>query len=155
VRGKRDQFRCVGASVLGVTRAPARFDAHVAAIGPTRCLQCLRKCREARLSFRIGRREVHEHADAAHLLAHLLRTRRKRPRHRGAAESQDKRAAVHSITSSARASNASGTVKPSALAVFILMISSKWVGCSTGRSAGWAPLRILSTYTAALRNRSG
>src|SRR6516162_61165 len=61
----------------------------------------------------------------------------------------------HSITSSARASNASGTVKPSALAVFILMISSKWVGCSTGRSAGWAPLRILSTYTAALRNRSG
>jgi class 3 adenylate cyclase len=28
------------------------------------------------------------------------------------------------------------------------------VGCSSGRSAGWAPFRILSTYTAALRYRS-
>src|SRR4051794_33692191 len=61
---------------------------------------------------------------------------------------------THSITSSARASSVGGTAMPSALAVFILMISSKRVGCSTGRSAGRAPLRILSTYTAALRNRS-
>src|SRR5262249_18757171 len=99
---------------------------------------------------------MQEH-DASDALA-LLRARRERPCRR-AAEQGDEVAAlqlrIHSITSSARASNASGTVKPSALAVFILMISSKWVGCSTGRSAGWAPLRILSTYTADLRNRSG
>ena len=42
----------------------------------------------------------------------------------------------HSITSSARASKAAGTVNPSALAVFILMTSWKRVGCSTGKSAG-------------------
>src|SRR5437016_11378817 len=63
-------------------------------------------------------------------------------------------AAIHSITSSARARSVAGTVMPSALAVFILMTSWKRVGCSTGKSAGWAPFRILSTYTAALRKRS-
>jgi hypothetical protein len=31
---------------------------------------------------------------------------------------------------------------------------SNFVGCSTGRSAGFAPLRILSTYVAARRNKS-
>lgn len=38
-----------------------------------------------------------------------------------------------------------GMVKPIALAVFMLMINSNWVGCSTGGSAGLAPFRILST----------
>src|SRR5215475_6919741 len=56
----------------------------------------------------------------------------------------------HSINSSALARSFGGTVMPSALAVFILMTSWKRVGCSTGKSAGWAPLRILSTYMAAL-----
>src|SRR5216683_1967120 len=51
----------------------------------------------------------------------------------------------HSITSSARISIACGIAKPSALAVFRLMTSSNLFGCSTGRSAGLAPLRILST----------
>ena len=37
-------------------------------------------------------------------------------------------------------------VSPSALAVLRLMTNSNVVGCSTGRSAGFAPLRILSTY---------
>ena len=49
------------------------------------------------------------------------------------------------ITSSARCSNAGGIVNPSALAVFRLMTSSNFVGCSTGRSVGLAPLKILST----------
>ncbi len=35
------------------------------------------------------------------------------------------------------------------MAVFTLLTSSNFVGCSTGRSAGWAPLRILSTGLAA------
>src|SRR5262245_62913623 len=42
---------------------------------------------------------------------------------------------------SARARMDCGTVKPSALAVVELTISSIFVGCSTGRSAGLAPLR--------------
>ena len=53
--------------------------------------------------------------------------------------------ASYSITSSARASKEGGTVRPSALAVFMLITSSNLVGCSTGRSEGLAPLRILST----------
>src|SRR5262249_48742871 len=44
-----------------------------------------------------------------------------------------------------------GTVKPSALAVFKLITSSNFAGRSTGRSVGLAPLRILSTYSAARR----
>src|SRR5262249_22132809 len=51
----------------------------------------------------------------------------------------------HSITSSARASNVGGTSMPSAFAVVRLTTSSNLVGCSTGRSAGFAPRRILST----------
>src|SRR5205085_12637513 len=52
---------------------------------------------------------------------------------------------AHSMTASARASSAAGTVSPSAFAVFRLTTSSNLVGCSIGRSAGRAPLRILST----------
>jgi len=51
----------------------------------------------------------------------------------------------YSMISSARSSTDGGVVRPSAFAVFMFMISSNFVGCSTGRSAGFAPLRILST----------
>jgi hypothetical protein len=51
----------------------------------------------------------------------------------------------HSITSSARASKLSGTVRPSALAVLRLIASSYLVGACTGRSAGLSPLRMRST----------
>jgi hypothetical protein len=51
----------------------------------------------------------------------------------------------YSITSSARASNVEGTSKPSAIAVIRLTTSSNLIGCSTGRSAGFVPRRILST----------
>jgi hypothetical protein len=49
----------------------------------------------------------------------------------------------YSITSSVVASG-DGTVRPSVLAVLRLITSSNLVGCSTGRSAGFAPLKILS-----------
>src|SRR5262245_54107372 len=52
---------------------------------------------------------------------------------------------VYSITSSARARSLSGAVRPSAFAVLRLRTSSNLVGCSIGRSAGLAPLSILST----------
>jgi hypothetical protein len=55
----------------------------------------------------------------------------------------------HSITSSARANSDGGTVRASAFAVLRLMTSSSVVGCSTARSAGFAPFKILSTYAAA------
>ena len=58
---------------------------------------------------------------------------------------RDELAPSHSITSSARASSVGGTSSPSALAVLRLMTNSIFVGCSIGRSLGFAPLRILST----------
>src|SRR5947209_3974261 len=61
----------------------------------------------------------------------------------------DVRAAGYSMTSSARASSAGGIVMPSVFAVFRLMISSKRVGCSTGRSPGLAPFKILFIISAA------
>src|SRR5215510_2483850 len=61
---------------------------------------------------------------------------------------------THSITSSARVSNIGGTVRPIAFAAIRLIASSNLVGCSTGKSPGFAPRRILSTYSAARRNRS-
>ena len=57
----------------------------------------------------------------------------------------------HSITWSARWSSAGGIVSPRAFAVFRLITSSNFVGCSNGRSPGLAPLRIRSTWTAACR----
>jgi hypothetical protein len=49
---------------------------------------------------------------------------------------------LYSITSSARPESGSGTVMPSALAVLRLTISSTFVDCTTGRSAGFSPLRM-------------
>jgi hypothetical protein len=49
---------------------------------------------------------------------------------------------THSITSSAMASRVGGIVRPSTLAVLRLTTNSNLVGCITGRSAGFSPLRI-------------
>ncbi len=49
------------------------------------------------------------------------------------------------ITSSACIRSVGGNVIPRAWAVLRLITSSNFVGCSTGRSAGLAPFRILST----------
>ena len=51
----------------------------------------------------------------------------------------------HRITSSAWKRSVGGMVRPSASAVLRLITSSNFMGCSTGRSAGLAPFRILST----------
>src|SRR6516162_323692 len=78
----------------------------------------------------------------------LLRARRERPCH-SAAEQSDEFASFHpgdhSITSSARASSVSGTVRPSARAVVMLITKSYLVGACTGRSPGFSPLRMRST----------
>lgn len=51
----------------------------------------------------------------------------------------------YSMTSSARASIASGTLRPSVFAVRMFNTNSNFMGCSTGISAGRAPFRILYT----------
>src|SRR3954451_10406600 len=61
---------------------------------------------------------------------------------------------AHSITSSAVASRDGGTLRPSILAVSALMTSSNFEDCTTGRSAGLGPLRILPTYKPTCRHAS-
>jgi hypothetical protein len=51
----------------------------------------------------------------------------------------------YSISRSARSKIDGGIARPIALAVLRLMTSSNFVGCSIGRSPGFAPFRILST----------
>src|SRR5512132_2270708 len=58
---------------------------------------------------------------------------------------------TYSITSLALASSVVGTVRPSAFAVLRLITNSYLVGACTGRSAGFSPLRMRSTYPAARR----
>ena len=68
---------------------------------------------------------------------------------------KSRQASVHSITSSARASSVGGTLRPSALAVFMLITSSNLDGRSTGRSAGLVPFKMRSTKYAARPNNPG
>src|SRR3954467_10991858 len=58
---------------------------------------------------------------------------------------QSQQGRPYSITSSARASTVSGTIRPSVFAVLRLMTNSYLVGACTGRSAGFSPLRMRST----------
>src|SRR5262245_21131121 len=89
----------------------------------------------------------HQHADPSHPVG-LLRVRRERHRRR-AADERNELPPYHSITSSAQAISEGGTTMPTAWAVARLTLSRNRVGCSTGTSAGAAPLRILSTSSAA------
>src|SRR5262249_16081458 len=86
-----------------------------------------------------------------HATAEGLKSANNRLMHRS--EQSDELA--YSITLSASDRNDSGIISPSALAVFRLTTSSNLVGCSTGRSEGFAPRRILSTKAAARRKISG
>ena len=60
----------------------------------------------------------------------------------------------HRITRSALTSTFGGIVRPICLAAFRLMMNSNFYRLLTGRSAGFAPFKILSTYVAARRNKS-
>src|SRR5262249_60550321 len=131
---------------------PADIELYVAADGPTQQRQRLQERPDTGLPDRIVGGSRHQHADPPHSLR-LLRPCCKRPCRR-AAEQRDELAAPHSITSSATNRMSRLIVSPTSLAAFTLMTSSNLVGRSTGKSAGFAPLSILSTYVAVRRNRS-
>src|SRR5215204_3187383 len=61
---------------------------------------------------------------------------------------------TYSITSSAVPSSVGGISRPSAFAVLRLITNSYLVGACTGRSAGFSPLRMRSTYEAERRTIS-
>src|SRR5215472_6634065 len=83
--------------------------------------------------------------EANHRYCDLLRARRQRPSNRRAAEERNEVAPFHSITASAMASSVGGTSRPSVRAVWRLMTNSNFVACTTGKSAGFSPLRIRPT----------
>src|SRR5262245_13328403 len=129
----------MGADACGVSSTPSIIDTDAVAVVPAQLLQRLAESLEIVLLLNIFGERI-EHADAPHALT-LLRARHKRPRRR-TAEECDEVAPLHSITSSAVASSACGTLRPSILAVGMLMTSSNLVDCTTGKSAGFAPLRM-------------
>src|SRR5262245_50696479 len=101
-------------------------------------------------SHRVSQGSAAEKADHRHLW--LLTPCRNRPRRSRAAEQRDELAASdHSITSSARASSVGGMSRPSVLAVFRLITSSRLLGCCTGKLVGFSPFRIRPVYTPASR----
>src|SRR5262249_28112799 len=139
---------------IDVSATPPKVDPHVAAIGPTQARKRLRERKEAMPLLGIGFVARHEHADPPHPPA-LLRARRKRPCRRRAAESSDEFASPnHSITSSARSIIDGGMARPSAVAVLRFTTISNFVGNCTGRSPGFSPRRMRSTYEAARRKMS-
>ena len=79
----------------------------------------------------------------------LLGARRERPPHRSAAEQRDELAAwITRLPRRQAAEEYSGTSTPCFFAVFRLMTISILVGNSIGKSPGFDPFKILSTYAA-------
>src|SRR5262249_15599516 len=133
------QFGCqLGESFVASLRPP-KNDVEILALDVPGLPQSLVKAGYRR--FRCARARAGEEAEHRH--HRLLRARRKRPR-RPTAEQSDELPPPHSITSSARARSVGGTVSPSALAVLALISRLNLVGCCTGNSAGFSPLRIRS-----------
>ena len=136
-------------SESGTVRPSARaireavFDRHVLALDIAGFFQA--QTERGQKVWVIAGRPAGEKPDHRH--RRLLRARRERPHRRRAAEQRDEVAAVHSITSSAMASSLSGIWRPSVLAVLRLITNSNLADCTTGRLAGFSPLRIRPVYT--------
>src|SRR6516165_8702151 len=140
VRCRTHQLCRVSLDLTQISTRVSMLDLDIAVLGPAERLETLAKCNDPSQHFGIVLGVWMQECDAPHALA-LLRARRERPR-RCAAEQRDERAPLHSITSSARASRVGGTSRPIALAVCRLMTNSNLVACTTGRSAGFSPLRM-------------
>src|SRR6516164_7415688 len=99
------------------------LDDDVLPFDPAVFLQPLAKCLQLTSHYRRARGARQQKANPANRRGRLLRARHQWPSRR-AAEQRYERAAPHSITSLASASSLSGTVRPSAFAVFMLITSS-------------------------------
>src|SRR5262249_51166736 len=131
------QFR----QTIVLPAGPAIHDPYVLTLDIAVLLQALAKSAQAVLEHlrRCGTEEPNDRHRP------LLRPRRKRPSGRRAAKQRDELPPLHSITSSASRRNDSGIESPSALAVLRLTRRAKFVGCTTGKSAGFSPRRTRAT----------
>src|SRR5262249_23898668 len=120
---------------------PAIFDRHIPPFGIAVFAQSSPK-RTQQGCEHVARSSIEE---PDHRHRRLLRARRERPCSRAPDERDEVAPPHHSITSSASRRNDSGIVSPSAFAVLRLTVRSNLVGCSTGRSAGRVPCKILCT----------
>src|SRR5262249_17001751 len=142
-----EQFDCQCMQSIVLMVRPAIFARYIPTLDIAGFIQAPLKgdqSRSVKLLRCGGKKPNHRHR-------RLLRPRRERPCAGCATEKRDELAPSHSITSSARASTVGGTSRPSVLAVFRLITSSNFVGACTGRSAGFSPFRMRSTYPAAPR----
>src|SRR5262249_44298662 len=144
------QIGCEVGQSVGLVLRPAILDRHILALDVAGFTKALAEC--GQIACTIDRLRAAE--ESYYRPRRLLRARRERPRDRRATEQRDEVAAVHSITSSARARSLSGIWRPSALAVLRLITVSYLAGACTGSSAGFSPLRMRSTYVAARRKLS-
>src|SRR5262245_4081763 len=115
IRLERNELARQGRVAIGIGARQAVIDADVAALRPSKLLEPLVERGHPRLYLWIGIRTVYQHPDTPHQ-RRLLRARHQRQGRRAAKQSEE-RATLHSITSSARASNVAGISRPSALAV--------------------------------------
>src|SRR5262249_30680682 len=137
------QLGCKLVEAVVITLGPPIVDDNVLAL----LVSELAKARSqgVNLASVLSVRENAKKADPVNFPGWLRCRRERQGRRRSAAEQRDELAPLHSMTSSASASNLSGISRPSALAVLRLMTSSYLVGACTGKSAGFSPFRIRST----------
>src|SRR5262249_861851 len=126
---------------LGTSLHPAIFNRDGATLDPAQFTQSLHENSRPRTP----ERSVRAQDPDCWQPTRLLRACRDRRRSPPAQHAEAVASLHHSITSSARASRVGGMSRPSVLAVLRLIVSSYLVGCWTGSSATFAPLRIRST----------
>ena len=140
-----DQVLCETAEHLRVSARRSKLQDDVLSLGVTQFTQP-RSQGSDRLHVGAGRQRGSDHDTHDRYLSRLLGLHGERRRQNVEDNAADERPPVdHWITSSARSRSDDGITRPSALAVFRLIISSSFAGCSIARSPGLAPFRIRST----------
>src|SRR5262245_43719421 len=135
-----------------MTLRPAVFDRHILSLDVAGFAQSLAERVHKRVRRRAGRPGVE---DPDHRYCLLLRPSRERHGEDAPTHHSDERSPVHhSMTWSARPSTDCGIFRPRALAVWRLTTRSNLVGCSMGKSPGFAPFKIFATCPPARRSTS-
>ena len=134
-------------------RRPSGVDPHVAAIGPAQLLQALAGTPPDGPALPDRPRHAHEHADAPHPLACCARAASGHAAAAPPSSVMNSRRFIRSPRRRGRA--AGGTVEAERLSG--LEVDHQldiWSAFCTGRSAGFSPLRMRSTYEAERRTLS-